>query len=540
MNKNWVKFILIILLVVFALLVDIPKLPTWVPFSSWFSKYKIHLGLDLQGGTQLTYQTDTKDIPVGERSASIEGARDVIERRVNVFGVAEPVIQTAKVGDEWKIVVELPGIKNVDEAINMIGETPTLEFKEQAPAKELTAADIKAINDYNQKAKIKAEEILKKVLQPNSDFVSLAKEYSEDPGSKDNGGSLGWFGHGAMVKEFEDVAFALKKGEIAKNLTKTQYGYHIIKKVDERENANGEQEILVSHILIRTTSEEEVKGGAEQWAYTGLTGKHLKTTKLEFDPNTNEPIVSIEFDEEGTRLFASLTKKNINKPLAIFLDGLPISTPIVQEEIPSGKAVITGKFTVQEAKDLVMRLRSGALPVPIKLVAQQNVGPSLGKLFLQKSIMAGLIGFFLVSLFMIIFYGGFGWVAVIALTVYSLLNIMLFKLIPVTLTLAGIAGFIISVGMAVDANVLVFERIKDEKRIGKKGMTAIEEGFRQSWSAIRDSNITTLIACFFLYEFGTGLIRGFGLVLGIGVLVSMFTALTVSRTIIRLTTNKNK
>ena len=540
MNKNWTKFILIIALVVFTVLVDLSKLPTWVPFSSWFSKHKIHLGLDLQGGTQLIYQTDTKDIPVNERSNSIEGARDVIEKRVNVFGVSEPIIQTAKIGDEWKIIVELPGIKNVEEAVSMIGETPTLEFKEQAPAKELTAADIKAINDYNQKAKIKAEEVLKKTLQFNTDFASLAKEYSEDPGSKDKSGDLGWFGHGAMVKEFEDVAFSLKKGEITKKLVKTEYGYHIIKKIDERENANGEQEILVSHILIRVTSEEEVKGGAEQWAYTGLTGKHLKTTKLEFDPTTNEPIVNIEFDEEGTKLFASLTKKNINKPLAIFLDGLPISTPIVQEEIPSGKAVITGKFTVQEAKDLVMRLRSGALPVPIKLVAQQNIGPSLGKSFLQKSIVAGIIGFFLVSLFMIIFYGGFGWVAAGALIIYLLLNIMLFKLIPVTLTLAGIAGFIISVGMAVDANVLVFERIKDEKRAGKKGMTAIEEGFRHAWSAIRDGNITTLISCFILYWFGTGLIRGFGLVLGIGVLVSMFTALVVSRTIIRLVVSLKK
>lgn len=538
MNKNLVKIILIVLLIVFSILVDLPKLPGWMPLADWFNKHKIHLGLDLQGGTQLVYQTETKDIPVAERSASIEGARDVIERRVNVFGVAEPMIQTAKVGDEWKIVVELPGIKNVDEAINMIGETPILEFKEQAPAKELTATDKKNIVDYNNKAKIKANEVLKKALQPETDFASLAKEYSEDPGSKTNGGDLGWFGHGTMVKEFEDAVFALKNGEITKKLVTTEYGYHIIKKIDQRENASGEEEVQASHILIRVTSEEEVKAGAEQWSYTGLTGKHLKTSKLEFDPNTNEPIVSLEFNDEGTRIFASLTKKNVNKPIAIFLDGLPISTPIVREEIPSGKAVISGKFAVQEAKDLVMRLRSGALPVPIKLIAQQNVGPSLGKLFLEKSIVAGLIGFVLISLFMIIFYGVYGWVAVASLTIYSLLNIMLFKLIPVTLTLAGIAGFIISVGMAVDANVLVFARIKDEKAIGKKGLTAVEEGFRHAWSAIRDGNITTLISCFILYQFGTGLIRGFGLVLGLGVLISMFTAMVISRTIIRLATKQ--
>jgi len=534
MKINWTKISLVLVLLIFALLVSIPRLPSWFPMSEWFSRHKIHLGLDLQGGTQLTYLTGTKDIPIEERSDAIAGARDVIERRINIFGVSEPMIQTSKIDDEWKIIVELPGIKNVDEAIAMIGETPILEFREQAEAKELSAQDKKAIEEYNQAAKNKAQEILKKAKQVEADFAEPAKEYSEDPGSKDNGGSLSWFGRGVMVKEFETAAFDLKKNEVSSKLVETQFGYHIIKKFDERINDNKESEILASHILIRTTSEEEMKSGQEQWAYTGLTGKHLKISKLEFDPNTNEPIVSLEFNDQGAQLFAELTKKNINKPLAIFLDGFPISTPIVQEEIPSGKAVITGKFNVQEAKDLVMRLRSGALPVPIKLIAQQNIGPSLGRSFLEKSIIAGLIGFLLIALFMIIFYGKFGIIAVVALIIYVILNLMLFKLIPVTLTLAGIAGFILSVGMAVDANVLVFERIKDEKRSGKLGLTAIEEGFRHAWTAIRDGNITTLISCLILYQFGTGLVRGFGLTLGLGVLVSMFTAMVITRAIISL------
>ncbi|MCX7779249.1 MAG: protein translocase subunit SecD [Patescibacteria group bacterium] len=532
MNKPWTAFILILLLVLLALLVDIPRLPKWLPFNEWLTKQKIHLGLDLQGGTQLVYLTETDNIPPQDRVSAVEGGRDVIERRVNIFGIAEPIIQTAKAGEEWKIIVELPGIKNVKEAIKMIGETPILEFKEQQK-KELTEEEKKEIEKYNQEAKKKAEEILQKALQPQADFARLAREYSEDAGSKERGGDLGWFGKGTMVPEFEEAAFKLKKGEITKTLVKTQFGYHIIKKFDERTNEKGEPEILASHLLIKTISEAELTG--EKWVYTGLSGKELKTAHLEFDQNTGEPMVALEFNEQGTKLFAEITKRNIGKPVAIFLDGYPISIPTVKEEIPSGKAVITGKFTLKEAKELSQRLRAGALPVPIKLIAQQNIGPSLGKVSIEKSFMAGLIGLLMVILFMIIFYRRLGLIASLSLIIYIILVLAIFKLLPVTLTLAGIAGFILSIGMAVDANVLIFERIKDEERLGKTGLTLIEEGFRHAWSAIRDSNITTLIICFILYQFGTGLVRGFGLTLGLGVLTSMFTAIIVTKTLIRLT-----
>lgn len=536
-NKFWTIFLFIVVIAVFSFLVDIPRLPAWVPAYQWFNKQKIHLGLDLQGGTQLIYQTDTSQIPTEQKASAIQGARDVIERRVNVFGVAEPVIQTAKSGEEWQIIVELPGIKDVKEAIKMIGETPILEFKEQGKPRQLTEADKKLIADYNKNAEKRAQDILKLALKPDADFAALAKQYSEDPGSKNQNGDLGWFSKGQMVTEFETAAFALKNGETTKTLVQTQFGYHIIKKFDERKNDKGEEEIRASHILIATKSEEELAGG-QGWAYTGLTGKQLKSATVGFDQQTNEPQVSLEFNDEGAKLFGEITTRNVNKPVAIFLDGVPISVPTVREPITTGKAVITGKFNLTEAKDLAQRLSAGALPVPIKLISQQNIGPSLGKIAVQKSLVAGLIGFLAVAVFMILMYGWYGVVAIIALSIYSLINIALFKLIPVTLTLAGIAGFILSLGVAVDANVLIFERIKDEKRLGKTGFTVIEDGFRHAWPAIRDSNVSTLISCFILYQFGAGLVRGFGLTLGLGVLISMFTAITATRVILKLTFKK--
>jgi len=374
------------------------------------------LGLDLQGGVHLTYKADLSAIKPAEAADAMEGLRDVIERRVNAFGVGEPLVQVEKsAGGDQRLIVELPGVTNVNEAIKMIGETPFLEFKTENPA--------------------------------------------------------------------------------ADKLT-----------------------------------EEEKKDSSKVFVSSDLTGRYLKKAILDFDQTTFEPVISLEFNDEGGKLFAKMTKENVGKSIAIFLDGAPISVPNVREEITGGKAQITGQFTPQEAKLLVQRLNSGALPVPVSLISQQSVGPTLGEKFLAKGVMAGIYGMILVSLFLILWYRLPGLAAVLALGLYTIIILALFKLIPVTLTAAGIAGFILSVGMAVDANILIFERMKEELKKGKNLQSAVSEGFSRAWLSIRDSNISSLITAGILFWMGTSMIKGFALTLGVGILISMFSAITVSRT----------
>lgn len=422
------KFILILLLAAASFYIVWPKgskislKPLKVNFEK---KFDLKLGLDLQGGTHLVYEGDLKDIEEGARSEAMNSARDVIERRVNAFGVSEPVVQ---VSGNNRIIIELPGIKDINEAIKLIGQTPFLEFREENPEPP--------------------------TVTPN------------------------------------------EKGEIV---------------IDE----------------------------TQLFVPTSLTGKELERATLEFDPRTGAPNIVLQFDAEGTKKFSDITTKNINKRVGIFLDGQLLSAPVVNEPITNGRAVITGQFSVQQAKELVTRLNSGALPVPIKLIQQQNVGATLGLNSVQKSIAAGLIGFAVIALFMIIYYRLPGLLAVIALTIYILISLAVFKLIGITLTLAGIAGFILSVGMAVDANILIFERVKEELRRGKTLDNAVEEGFKRAWLSIRDSNFSSLITTFILGYFGSSIIRGFAVTLSIGILISMFTAITVTRTFLKLLVGHN-
>ena len=466
MRKNlrlYVTFLFILLIAAFAVYIDHPKgskIDLKKLKIGFTREFKPHLGLDLQGGSHLEYQGDLKEVAPEKQREAMESLRSAIERRVFYFGVQEPLVESA--GSD-RIIVELPGITDINEAIKVIGQTPFLEFRE--------------IND-----------------QPAT----------------------------ATVVDGKAVVDPLS-----------------------------------------------------QWKATGLTGKDLDTATVDFNPQTGNPQIVLQFNSNGAKLFSEITSRNLSKPVAIFLDGSPLSTPTVQNAITDGKAIITGQFTVKEAKELVSRLNSGALPVPIHLISQQNVGASLGKDSIQKSVVAGLIGLLMIALFMLVYYRLPGLLAVFALAIYALLTFAIFKigisvtavllvgvflmlaltsswwfgvlggatylilmllggLHPVTLTLAGIAGFILSIGMAVDANILIFERTKEELRLGKDVNKALEDGFNRAWLSIRDSNASSLITTLILYIFGTPAIKSFAETLAIGIIISLFTAITVTRTFLKM------
>jgi len=428
MWKKRILAIIILLLgtgVAFFVFKSEPKLnKNFETEKAFFKNHQFRLGLDLSGGSHLIYKADISGIEPGQIDDSMDALRDVIERRVNLFGVSEPVVQVQGggfiSGGDNQLIVDLPGVTDVEKATAMIGQTPLLEFKIEAPE--------------GTPQKVSVGEDGKVVVDVESRFVS-----------------------------------------------------------------------------------------------TELTGRYLKKAVLEFDQNTREPSVNLQFDDTGTKLFAQITKNNVGKMVAIYLDGSPISTPVVREEIPNGQAFITGSFTPVEAKQLVGRLNSGALPVPITLISKQTIGATLGESAIAAGVKAGIVGFLLIVIFLILWYRLPGLIAVVSLCIFIAIILALFKLIPVTLTAAGIAGFIISLGIAVDANVLIFERIKEELRSGRTITDAISTGFSRAWLSIRDSNISHIISAFILFWFGTSLIKGFALTLGLGVLVSMFSAITITR-----------
>lgn len=387
--------------------------------------YDYRLGLDLQGGTRISYTVDMSKIPEADRDSAFEGARSIIERRINFFGATEPTIQTLKLSGEYRIAVELPGLANEEEAINLIGKTAQLTFWEEGPETD-----------------------------------------------------------------------ASPSAELPLGLT-----------------------IFLGNNPVQTN----------------LTGKDLKSSQVVFDNTTGgAPQVQLNFTPGGSKLFAEITKRNVGKPLAIVLDDQVIEAPTVNQEIVQGTAVITGSFDSDAAKALAIQLNSGALPAPLKIVAQNTVGPSLGIESLKKSLFAGILGFIAVIIFMSYLYKKEGVLASIALIIYTIITLSIFKAIPVTLTLAGIAGFILSIGMAVDANILIFERMREETRAGRSKEIAVRLGFSRAWSSIKDSNISSLITCVILFYFGSGMIRGFALTLAIGILVSMFSAIIVTRNLLRV------
>ncbi|NTU66778.1 MAG: protein translocase subunit SecD [Candidatus Moranbacteria bacterium] len=538
-RKIAVKFVLVIFLALVVGLISYPKAVSKMPrFYAFLNKAHINLGLDLQGGIHLEYAPDLSQISDDKKADALSAIQDTIERRVNAFGVAEPVVYTTKSGSESRLIVELAGIKDIDQAKSMIKDTPFLEFKEQqATEPEQIPQDV--LDRENAQAKEKAQQILNRANPPaggGEDFAILVKSNSEDPGSKDDGGDLGFVGKGEFVPEFDKVLFDsnLQDGQIYPDLVETQFGWHIIKKIEQRGEGDN-LEVHAVHILIAKKTQPQPMA---TWVSTGLTGKNLKSAVVEYQSQgLSEPVVSLQFDSEGTRLFDEITKRNVGKPVAIYLDNEIVSAPNVNEEISTGRAQISGNFTLDEAKNLVKRLNEGALPVPISLISQQSVEASLGAVSLAQSMKAGIIGLAFVVIFMLIYYRFLGLIASVALLIYTGLMISIFKLSgltpwSITLTLPGIAGFVLSIGMAVDANILIFERTKEEIGNGRNVASAIEEGFKRAWTSIRDGNISSIITAFILINLGTGFVKGFAVTLVVGVLVSMFTAVVISKTIL--------
>ncbi|MFZ2187685.1 MAG: protein translocase subunit SecD [Candidatus Moraniibacteriota bacterium] len=515
------------------------------PLFQAVQKLKVNEGLDLQGGIALEYNADVSQLPSAKVGEALSAAEAVIERRVNAFGVGEPLVQSLQSGTEHHIIVELPGVKDIEQAKKMIKETPFLEFREQvAPDADI----FKQFDALNNSTKEKAQTVLVRAKQ-GEDFSVLAKEFSQDPGSKDQGGDLDFVKKGTFVPEFDAVLFDpnFKSGEIYPTLIESQFGWHIIKKIEERGEGDT-LEVHAAHILFSKRSIEQYPD--LQWVATGLSGKNLKSASVDYQSQgVGSPQVALQFDSEGTQLFADITKRNIGKGLAIVLDGLPITdtngdgiidksdppyAPTIQGEIPGGQAVITGNYTMQQANDLVKRLNEGALPVPITLVGQQSVDASLGQSALEQSLFAGLVGLGAVALFMILYYRFLGLIAVFALLLYTAMLLAIFKLsnftpFAITVTLSGIAGFILSIGIAVDANVLIFERTREELSYGKGVVKSIKEGFRRAWPSIRDGHVSTLITTFILIASGTGFVKGFAIILALGVLLSLFTAVVLVR-----------
>ncbi|MBK4730193.1 protein translocase subunit SecD [Oxynema sp. CENA135] len=423
------------------------------------NQVEMRLGLDLQGGSQLTIQVRPSEDVRTITPEVMEAVQSVVRNRVDGLGVAEPIVQT--VGDD-RILVQLPGISDPEQAERVLGGTAQLDFRKEVRNPELNA-----------EVNVRRQELSDLLLKQ----VNLEQEGN------------------AEAIEANKAAIAQKQEQI-----------------------------------------NELSG--RLYERTGLTGKNLEYADPQPAQAGNLWNVGLEFDAEGGRLFAELTKElaGTGRTLGIFLDDRLISSPVVGPEfaetgITGGRAVIQGRFTAQEANDLAVQLRGGALPVPVEIVENRTVGATLGRDSIDRSIYAGIGGLILVLIFMAVYYRLPGVIADIALTIYAVLTLASFALLGVTLTLPGIAGFILSIGMAVDANVLIFERTREELRSGKSLYRSVESGFYRAFSSILDSNVTTLIACGALFWLGAGLVRGFALTLAIGVLVSMFTAITCSRSL---------
>ena len=445
--------------------------------------FPFQLGLDLKGGSQLTLEIqptpEIQTITVEE----VEAVKAVLDRRVNGLGVAESTLQT--IGTK-QLILELPGEQDPSNASRILGKTALLEFRSQKPGTEQALTKYRGIRSQF-KTTFKNQ-----LTQNDLSIEDLESELDQE-----------------KLLKFQELL------EI-KNLSGTKY----------------------SQLLeIKSRLDYNI---ASQFIPSNLTGKDLVSAGRVQEQNKDSWEVTLSFNKSGGEKFAQLTKSiaGTTRLLSIILDGESISEASVGSQfkvagISGGSATISGGFTAEEARELEVQLRGGSLPLPVEILQVRTIGPTLGAENIQRSLVAALTGLTFVAILMILIYRLAGFVAVLSLSLYSLFNISFYALIPVTLTLPGIAGFILSIGMAVDANILIFERIKDELRRGNTLIRSIDSGFSQAFSSIIDSHLTTLISCLALFNLGTGFVKGFAATLGIGVSISLFTALTCTRALLR-------
>ena len=443
MRKTKKFLILIILLFVISIAIDLPRVkldlkPIGINFDNYINHIQINLnpiginytnslnpslGLDLKGGSELVLLANTSKIPASQVSSALSAARNIINQRVNLYGVSNAQVYTEKYGNQNRIVVDLAGVKNLNQAKKLVGETAKLEFLHLNPKYNLQAITTATI----------------------------------------------------PLKYFDSA--------------------------------------------------------------TNLTGADLQSASIVYPQGSTSPNIQLNFKSEGLAKFSQLAKQNVGKPIGIVLDGKVVENPVINSNLANGvtsSPVITGNFSLTQAQTLVDQLNAGALPIPVKLIEENTIGATLGSQSINASIIAGVIGIIIILIFMIWNYRTLGIIADIALILYALMAFAIFKIIPITLTLEGIAGFILSIGMAVDANILIFERMKEESIEGRSRKSILELGFARAWNSIRDSNVSTLITTLVLYILGTSQIRGFAITLAIGVLVSLFTAVTVTRNLLEI------
>jgi preprotein translocase subunit SecD len=468
-----ITWVTVILMIIAIMVVNIPK-----NILVFGQETRIRQGLDLQGGQQILLEAD---LPAGQEipEESLNIAAGVIENRVNALGVSEAVVQVSL---PRRIVVELPGYDNPDDARKLIQNTGLLEFVE---------------TQFR--------------LEENS-TIATDHQTSAGPSIAGTGTPSGVF-----------TPFLTNTPQPTS--TPTQ-GFVVIA-----------TEAGAGALNLGTTPTEAPTPVPGTVYHTIMTGADLQTAAAGRDA-ANQPSVDFLLTDNGAKIFADYTTNHTGWYLAIVLDKVVISCPTVNEPILGGSGTISGSFTSAQANQLAILLTYGAMPVPLKIIREKTVGPTLGQDSLRRSLIAGAIGLLAVALFMLLYYRLPGALADVALILYALTSLTIYRLIPVTFTLPGIAGFILSVGMAVDANVLIFERMKEELRAGKVLREAVETGFIRAWSSIRDSNISTLITCAILIwfgsTFGASIVKGFAITLAVGVMVSMFTAILVTRNLLHL------